>query len=365
MSLRVSGIGTAVPTYSISQPDAAEAWASLTGVEGKRARTVKALYRKSRIRKRHSTLLEGTPQGGVPRQTFYEPSRGENDPGPTTQARMLRFEADAPGLAAQAARSALEKSGIPSEEITHLVTVSCTGFFAPGPDTALVDQLGLPPTVERTHVGFMGCHGSLNGLRVASSFTGSQPGARVLVASVELCTLHMTYEWDPDSLVANSLFGDGAAALVGVREDGGPSESSWQLAASGTCRLPDSADAMTWRIGDHGFRMTLAATVPDIIRGHLGGWVEGWLEENGLARSDVATWAIHPGGPRILTSVAEALELDPRENATSREVLSEFGNMSSATILFILDRLRRQEAPLPLVAMAFGPGLVVEAALFL
>ncbi|MFC1661923.1 type III polyketide synthase, partial [Gemmatimonadota bacterium] len=245
------------------------------------------------------------------------------------------------------------------------VTVSCTGFFAPGLDTALVDILGLPPTVERTHVGFMGCHGALNGMRVASSFAGADPGAQVLLSSVELCTLHMSYVWDPDTLVANSLFGDGAAALVGVG-DSVPSENrGWCLAASGTCRLPDSDDAMSWRIGDHGFRMTLSPSVPDIIGAHLRGWIGEWLGAQGLGMADVSTWAVHPGGPRILKAVGEALDLLPDSQTVSRGVLSEFGNMSSATILFILDRLRRQNAPRPCVAVAFGPGLVVEAALFL
>jgi predicted naringenin-chalcone synthase len=278
---------------------------------------------------------------------------------------MERFEADVPGLAKDAALAALEEAGLGAGEITHLVTVSCTGFFAPGLDTAFVDLLGLPATVERTHVGFMGCHGSLNGLRVALALGKSDPGVRVLVSSVELCTLHMAYDWDPDTLVANSLFGDGSAAVVGVGGEAPSPNGSWSLRASGTCRLPDSSDAMSWRIGDHGFRMTLSASVPDIIESHLRGWMEGWLGENGLGLTDVATWAVHPGGPRILNAVGSALGLPEDQNAVSREVLSEFGNMSSATILFILDRLRRQGAPRPCVALAFGPGLVAEGALFL
>ena len=365
MSLRINGFGTAVPEYSIAQPDAARAWASLAGVEGKRARTVQALYRRSGVHKRHSTLLDGSGRGSVPQQTFFEPAKSEDDLGPSTEARMRRFESDAPDLARQAAEAALTKAGFPAAEVTHLVTVSCTGFFAPGPDTALVDHLGLPSTVERTHVGFMGCHGALNGLRVASSFAGAYPKARVLVSSVELCTLHMSYDWDPHSLVANSLFGDGAAALVGVGGAAPAPKGVWRLAASGTCRLPDSAEAMSWRIGDHGFRMTLSATVPEVIQAHLKGWLVAWLNEQGLGLNDVCTWAVHPGGPRILTAVEAALELDPEINSVSRGVLEEFGNMSSATILFILDRLHNKGAPPPCVALAFGPGLVAEAALFL
>ncbi len=365
MSLIVKGIGTAVPEQSIAQADAARVWAEFAGVNGKQARTIQALYRRSGVKKRHSSLLEGASDGPVPNQTFFEPARSREDPGPTTGARMIRFEADAPALASCAARTALADAGMDAGEITHFVTVSCTGFFAPGLDTTLLDLLGLPPTVERTHVGFMGCHGALNGLRVAASFTGTDPHARVLVSAVELCTLHMSYDWDPDTLVANSLFGDGAAALVGVGKEVRSEVGSWRLAASGTCRLPDSADAMSWRIGDHGFRMTLSSSVPDIIQAHLKGWLEGWLQGRGLGLEDIGTWAVHPGGPRILTAVGAALDLPPDQNATSRQILSEFGNMSSATILFILDRLRRQDAPRPSVALAFGPGLVAEVALFL
>jgi len=364
MTLRVTGIGTAVPEHSITQPDAAHAWAALAGVDEKKARTVQALYRRSGVKKRHSTLLVGEDDASGPVQGFFEPAKLEGDPGPTTEARMLRFESDAPALAGRAAEAALAEAGVDASDVTHLVTVSCTGFFAPGPDTALLDRLGLPATVERTHVGFMGCHGALNGLRVASSFASSAPEARVLVSSVELCTLHMTYAWDPDSLVANSLFGDGAAAVVGVGGGAQPSAESWRLAASGTCRLPESAEAMSWRIGNHGFRMTLSPSVPHIIEAHLRDWVEGWLGTQGLGLADVATWAIHPGGPRILTAVEGALDLSPETGEVPRGVLSEFGNMSSATILFILDRLRRKDAPRPCVAMAFGPGLVVEAVLF-
>ena len=365
MSLRLIGIGTAVPDQSIPQEEAAGLWASFAGVEGRRAKIVQALYRRSGVKKRHSVLLEDSGDPSRPTQTFFEKALTEDDLGPTTHARMKRFESDAPGLARQAAEAALTDAGINSSEVTHLVTVSCTGFFAPGLDTTMVDLLGLDPTVERTHVGFMGCHGALNGLRVASSFAGADSETRVLVSSVELCTLHMSYAWDPDLLVANSLFGDGAAAVVGVGEGAPFPDGSWHLASSGTCRLPDSADAMSWRIGNHGFQMTLSTSVPDTIQTHLRGWLEDWLAGQGLSLDQVATWAVHPGGPRILTAVEHALDLPQDASSVSRGVLSEFGNMSSATILFILDRLRKRDAPRPLVALAFGPGLVAEAALFL
>jgi predicted naringenin-chalcone synthase len=189
----------------------------------------------------------------------------------------------------------------------------------------------------------------------------------VLLCSVELCTLHLAYGWDPERLVINALFADGAGAVVGVPvEDtgaGGAASSDWSVAASGTLLLPDSLDAMSWRIGDHGFLMSLSASVPDLIKAHVGDWLHEWLAEQGMAFDDVKTWAVHPGGPRVLTAFGQATGLDSSAFAASREVLSAYGNMSSATILFILDRLRQRQAELPCVALAFGPGLVVEAAL--
>lgn len=365
MSFRLKAIASAVPEHSIAQVDAAKLWTSFTGVEGKRARTVEALYRRSRVKKRHSVLFEGSDGSPIPLQSFFRAAESEDDLGPTTEARMQRFESEAPPLAERASSAALVKAGLKPSDVTHLVTVSCTGFFAPGLDTTLIDMMGLPPTVERTHVGFMGCHGALNGLRVGQSFAEAKPDARILITSVELCTLHMSYTWDPDLLVANSLFGDGAAAVVGV---GGEEESKgdlWRLAGSGTCRLPDSAHAMSWRIGNHGFRMTLSPSVPDIIQAHLRDWLTHWLQEYGLGLTGVATWAIHPGGPRILTAVEKALDLSPNASEIPQGVLADFGNMSSATVLFILERLRDANAPRPCVALAFGPGLVAEAALFL
>jgi predicted naringenin-chalcone synthase len=139
---------------------------------------------------------------------------------------------------------------------------------------------------------------------------------------------------------------------------------NWQVAASGSCLFPDSEYAMTWNIGDHGFEMTLSTRVPDLIAKHLRPWLEEWLRKNGLSHDQVASWAIHPGGPRILRAVEEALDLDRTITAVSSEVLADCGNMSSPTVLFILDRLRKSSAPRPCVAIGFGPGLAAEAALF-
>ena len=356
----------------MAQADAAEVGARFAALNPKRAGTVRAIYRKSGVRKRHSVLLERTDGAPFDRQSFYEEAVSKDDHGPSTELRMRRYEADAPALAEAAARAALRDASLEAKELTHIVTVSCTGFFSPGLDAVLVDRLGLSRGVERTHIGFMGCHGALNGLRVAASFAGANPDARVLVSAVELCSLHFAYGRDPQLVVANSLFADGAAAVVGVPDgsagvagvsDSGDASGAWRVLANGTLLMPDSADAMSWRIGDHGFRMTLSATVPDLIAAHLPEWLEEWLGRYGLAFDDVASWAVHPGGPRVLSAVGDALGLTTCAMEVSRDVLAEYGNMSSATVLFILERLRRRNAPRPCVALAFGPGLVVEAVL--
>jgi predicted naringenin-chalcone synthase len=366
VTLIIRGMGTAVPQHFALQSELAELAHGLAGPGGREDRTLKVLYRRSGVRKRHFTVLDSETGPLEERQSFYEASPPPGHGGPSTAVRMARFERDAPSLGAVASERALADAGWSASDITHLVTVTCTGFFAPGLDATLIDLLGLPRDVHRTQVGFMGCHGSMNGLRVASSFTGADPEARVLVCSAELCSLHLAYGSDPNDLVANAIFGDGAAAVVGagaaVPEPSGLA-AEWTVAANGTYILPDSADAMSWRIGDHGFRMTLSARVPDLIQAHLEGWLREWLAAQGMSMQDVASWAIHPGGPRILTAVEEALGLERAASVVPRQVLSEFGNMSSATILFILQRMREEGAALPLVALAFGPGLVVEALL--
>ncbi|MDX1494526.1 MAG: type III polyketide synthase, partial [Longimicrobiales bacterium] len=349
MSMVLTGLGTAVPPHRLTQEEAVELHASFCGFDETRSRTLRALYRRSGVTTRHSVLLEGSNGELAKRQLFYPPARSDEDPGPSTVARMKAYEEHAPELAVAAARRALEDGDVDAGAVTHLVTVSCTGFIAPGLDSTIIEALGLGRDTHRTHVGFMGCHGALNGLRVADAFVRADPGAIPLVCAVELCTLHFSYRWDPELLVANALFADGAAAVVGRAADegdGGGAER-WRVAASGTSLLSEAEDAMTWRIGDHGFRMTLSPRIPDLIESSLRGWMEGWLAEHGLTLSDVGAWAIHPGGPRILSSCRRALELAPDATAVSDEVLSEHGNMSSATVLFIVQRMMERGAAGP------------------
>jgi predicted naringenin-chalcone synthase len=288
----------------------------------------------------------------------------DHDPeGPTTRRRLREYVRAAPELAEAAARGALQDAGIHSRRITHLVTVSCTGFQAPGFDIALIKRLPLADTVARTHVGFMGCHGALNGLRVCQAFANADERAHVLLVALETCSLHYSYERNVYRLVTNALFADGAAALVGT---GAPvaGEGSWRLRASGSCLFPDSEKAMTWAVGDHGFDMTLSKEVPDLLGRHLRPWLTRWLAGQDLDFDQIGSWAVHPGGPKILEGVEGGLGLTAAATAVSREILAECGNMSSPTILFVLQRMCQRGMPRPCLALGFGPGLVAEAALF-
>jgi prepilin-type processing-associated H-X9-DG protein len=366
MSFAILGMGTAVPPTAMSQAEACRVARALCCRTTEQETWLPLVYDHSGIRNRHSTLgldvvqdvLQGTRSSG----SVFLPTGKDDDRGPTTAQRLRHYAEHATPLALQAGRRALADAGLRPGAVTHLVTISCTGFRAPGIDIGLIKGLGLPAGTQRTHVGFMGCHGALNALRVADAFTGADPGARVLVCATELCSLHYYYGWDPQKIVANALFADGSAAAVGAAAAASPA-GAWRVAAAGSCLFPDSEDAMTWTVGDHGFEMTLSKQVPGLIAAHLRPWLEGWLVRNGASRAEVVSWAVHPGGPRILDAVEEALGLGREATAAARNVLADHGNMSSPTLLFILDRLRRLGAGLPCVALGFGPGLVAEAVL--
>jgi predicted naringenin-chalcone synthase len=387
MSFAILGLGTANPPDSVSADEGLAVARLLAGPDVRTSTWLGPIYANAGVRRRFQIIgflamkdaFEGTRYTDSP----FLPTKANEGVGPTTAERMRVYAEEAGPMALRAAASALAESGVLSEEITHLVTVSCTGFAAPGVDLALISGLGLKPTVQRTHVGFMGCHGAMNGLRVANAFASADPAARVLVCAVEMCSLHYYYGSAADKLVANAIFADGAAAIVGAnltprppsrRGQGGQSPSPqrggvgegsfWEVRASGSCLIPDSAADMSWKVGDHGFEMSLSRRVPGLIAKHLRPWLESWLRDIGLSVEEVRSWAVHPGGPKIISAVEESLALSPEAMAASRGVFADYGNMSSPTVLFVLDRLRRENAPRPCVALGFGPGLVAEAALF-
>ncbi|HXS72552.1 MAG TPA: type III polyketide synthase [Rhodanobacteraceae bacterium] len=358
--VRIPGIGTALPRASFAQETAIPLAAARCCNNERERAWLERIYRASGVRRRGSVLL-ARDDDAASVEAFYPSPTSPGDRGPGTAMRLARYAQEAGNLAARACADAFVDAAIDPTSITHLVTVSCTGLFSPGLDAELIERLGVPRDVGRANLGFMGCHGALNGLRAAAAFAQAAPDARVLLCCVELCSLHFCYGWNPQQVVANALFADGAAAAIVTQAIG---NSTFRLTDCASLLTSDSGDAMTWRIGDHGFEMGLTQEVPRCIRASLRGWLEPWLASRGLTINDVAQWAIHPGGPDIIQAALDALGLPDNAGDASRAVLAAHGNMSSPTVLFILQRMRASAAAGPTVALGFGPGLVFEAALF-
>ncbi|MDQ4135835.1 MAG: type III polyketide synthase [Pseudomonadota bacterium] len=285
------------------------------------------------------------------REGFY--ARGSF---PGTAARMARFETGALDLALRAVAALDMEDG--GASLTHLVVASCTGFSAPGLDQQLVAALSLDPAIERTLVGFMGCAAAVNALKLAHHIVRSEPAARVLVVNVELCTLHMQETGDIDRNLTALLFGDGCTAALISSEPTGVALLDFKAVT-----IPDTRDLITWAVGDTGFQMHLSGEVPgQIIRALRH---EATRNEGGIFRGarpeDVDLWAVHAGGRTILDAVEQGLALDGEALHWSRAILREFGNMSSATLMFVLDRIMKAaSAGAAGFGMAFGPGLVAE-----
>lgn len=345
-------IATAAPQRTLEAADAARLDARLTRATERRARSINALYAASGVETR--AVACGAPGD----HWLYD----QDDPkGPTTAERLSAYDVAAPPIAERAAAGALARADTPPASITHLVTASCTGVSAPGLDYELITRLGLSPGTQRTNIGFMGCHAAVNALRVAGALATADPNARVLVCCVELCSLHFQHARRAGSATANALFGDAAAACV---IDG--STRAPQLAAFASNIFPDTRELMAWRIGDHGFEMTLSPKTPDAVRAAARDWVPDWLAQHNFSTRDIAAWAVHPGGPRVLDAALEGLALEPEAEARARDAATEIlrtrGNTSSPTILLILERiLAANPTEGPIAAIAFGPGLAAEA----
>jgi prepilin-type processing-associated H-X9-DG protein len=358
----ILGMGTANPECHFSQSDATQIADHFFKGDEQNRRLLPVLYKKSTVKKRYSVVLRASEGDLRGRQELYAPVTSSGDVGPGTAERMRFFEQYAGRLALTASQQALKQAGVQASEITHLVTVSCTGLVAPGFDIDLVQSLPLKHDTPRTHVGFMGCHGAINGLRVADAFARNDPAARVLLCATELCSLHYQYQGGAEQIVANALFADGSAALVlGSAEK---AANVWSLRNCGTGMIKGSREMMSWRVGDHGFSMTLSPELPALIEDNLRPFMEDWLGRFDLKPKEIRTWAVHPGGPRILRGFQQAMDLTQSDLAASYHILEQFGNMSSATMLFLIKELQHRKAELPCVAIGFGPGITIETALF-
>ncbi|WP_300266738.1 type III polyketide synthase [Microbacterium sp.] len=366
---------TIVPDTTLRQDEVRDVFAAQPDLGRLAKRIVTASFNGSGIETRYTVLDELSLAADVETSLFYDRDSGALL-SPGTKVRNEIYVREAGKLYVEAARRALDADpDITAADITHVITVSCTGFHAPGPDYEIVRGLGLADSVQRYHFGFMGCYASMPALKAASQFCAADADAVVLVVSVELCTLHLRSTEDPDMIVATSLFADGAAAGLVTARDVDSETPGFSLDRFHTGIIPDGKDDMAWTIGDEGFEMVLSTAVPQLIGENVFDALRPlYAGEDSLAAAfddgtvgeQVAHWAIHPGGRSILDRVEERLALSEQQMHPAREVLRHYGNMSSATVLFVLRRILEEEgahAGERVVAMAFGPGLTAESAL--
>jgi alpha-pyrone synthase len=348
----INRIATSVPAHDVHQPFVAFAEGLMP--EGTQRSLFRRMARMSAIEHRYSFLQPIASENGSWRDSEDLYATGNF---PDTARRMEAFEKFAPQLAV----CALNKLALTPEErgsVTHVIVTSCTGLYAPGLDFDIVNHLGLSPSVERTFIGFMGCYAAINALKSAHHIVRSEPGSVVLILSLELCTLHLQETTNLEQMLSFLLFADGCAAyLVSAKPTGLGIDSFLAV------RIPDTSHLITWRIRDLGFDMHLSGQVPGEISRAMK--VIGPHVIRGQDPLSIDLWAIHPGGRTVLDSVEKGLGLPEDALRHSRDILARFGNMSSASVMFVLQNVMRTALPGQQgCAMSFGPGVTAETMLF-
>lgn len=364
MKSYISSIGTANPLHCTPQSHIAEFMANALSINGHEKVRMQALYRASGIGCRYSVLEDYG--NSIDRFSFY-PSNASLEPFPTTAMRMATYKKEAVKLAGDAVNHCFQGLHQPfsSQDFTHLITVSCTGMYAPGIDIEIVQQIGLRSDIKRTAVNFMGCYAAFNAIKIGDAICKTEPQAKVLIICVELCSIHFQKENDSDNVLANALFGDGAAAII---MQGQPVSGLSLSLERFHCDLAfEGKQEMAWHIGDHGFEMKLSAYVPDMIGDKISLLAHKLLDKLNLRSDQVSFYAVHPGGKRILETIERELGLTKEDNKYAYTVLQRYGNMSSPTILFVLKALSQDlnenDNGKNILSFAFGPGLTLESML--
>jgi predicted naringenin-chalcone synthase len=357
----VHGISSRVPEHSYTQAFALEFLLNLQGKTPRKREFLQKLYDNTGIEKRHTVI---TDYGKNPEEHTFFPKTPDLKPEPETWYRNDRFVIESNRIAALVAEDLFATlPAVNRKNITHLITVSCTGFSVPGFDIHLVKTLGLDRTVNRLHIGFMGCYAAFPAMKTARDICRAHPTARVLIVGVELCSLHFQQKFSPETVVANAIFADGAAAALVSADTSLIDGPVLTLDTFVSYLVDDSASDMAWRIGKHGFDMRLSLYVPAIIETNIKAVVQTLLDRAGESFDNIDLFAIHPGGRAILEKVGDALALPEGSLDISYDVLRRFGNMSSVTILFVLERILKGSAKGRIFSAAFGPGLTVESGL--
>jgi predicted naringenin-chalcone synthase len=362
MSSKITSIGIANPPYKRNQNEVAELISSSFSLKPRQKKLLKAIYKSSGIDTRYSVISDYCRSPG---EFEFFPNTPQ-EPFPSTSKRMQLYKDNALALAVEAIQHCL--SGIDpfdKKRITHLITVSCTGMYAPGIDIEIIQQLGLQPSTKRTCINFMGCYGAFNGLKVANAFCQEDSNATVLVVCVELCSIHFQKAFNTEQIISNAIFADGAAAVLVQKQTDNP--MYLDIDAFHCDLVPQTQQDMAWSIADFGFDIVLSSYVPDAIKVGIPLFIDKLFTQSPHSFDDIEFYAIHPGGIKILQACEEALNISAEDNKHSYEILRKFGNMSSATVLFVLhtiwSQLKKEDHGKNIFSCAFGPGLTLESAL--
>jgi predicted naringenin-chalcone synthase len=358
----ITAIGTGVPPFRFDQSTIGSFMESTMGkADAVTRRKIKAVFRASGISFRNSVLED---YGKTDDFSFYP--NDETSPYPSTDARMKLFREHALPLSKSAVENMLaSQPEAVLSDVTHLIVVSCTGLYAPGLDIDLVRTLGLSTNVQRTCIQFMGCYAAFNALKVADAICRSDARQKVLIVCTELCSIHFQHLPSDDNILANALFADGAAAMMVESENN--RGKSFEIQTFYNDLALNGAQDMAWNVGDVGFQMRLSSYIPDLIRVEITKLIDALLAKLSIERNDIPFFALHPGGVKILQTIESKLSLSKSEIEDSYSVLRNYGNMSSATVVFVLNEILKKIVPVHnnnnVLSMGFGPGLTLECML--
>lgn len=354
ISSYINSIATALPHTALSQKDIADYMAWLNNLSETEGLKLKLLYDRSAILKRYSVISNFLDRSET---AFFSPKLN-----PSLESRMELYNLYALPLARKAAERCITGYCFP-HEITHLITVTCTGLTAPGLEIALLQELGLDNSIVRTGVNFIGCYAAFHALKLADAFCKSNQNANVLIVCVELCSIHFQPGTDKDILISNALFADGAAAVLVSNKTINNRVLQIQSFAS-LLNAKGKAD-MAWRLGSNGFLMTLSSYIPQLVSEGIGQITKQLFSMADMENKDIKHWAIHPGGRKILEVFANFMKLEEQDLEASYQILAQYGNMSAPTILFVLKYLMDNNIDWhqaePVMALGFGPGLTLES----
>lgn len=355
----ITAIGTANPANKLSQNHVADFMIKAMQLDYTNARRLKAIFRSSGISSRYSVLSDYSKSSDY---NFF-PNTSDFEPFPSTKLRINEFKKHALQLSIDAVLNLESNHSVGVNTATHLITVCCTGLYAPGLDIELVRELGLSKQAQRTCINFMGCYAAINAMRLADSICCSNSSARVLIVCTELCSLHFQKEVSYDNFLANAIFADGAAAVM---MESTMKEKAMELTGFYCDLLPDGHEEMAWEVGNVGFEMKLSGYVPSLVKSGIGNLTKALLKQIGLNQSEIKYFAAHPGGKKILEAIEVELGLQKEQLSPSYFVLDAYGNMSSPSVLFVLkkifDNLSKDDNNESVLAFAFGPGLTLESA---